>query len=434
MLRMEIALFLVIAFVAYIYFSAEKEHAALHRTFSALLVCVLVNLVLDGVTVCTVNHLETVPRLLNDAVHRLFLGSMVLVIYLFYQYIAILVEEETGKPRRLDRPARLFLAVAELGNFLLPISYTVTAEGNYSSGPYMLVPYGAVAFYLLLCAGLLAVNRSQIDKKKKSVIGIALAIEFVVCVLQGLHHTWLISGMGITLMTLSFYLTLENPEALRAELTEQKMSMLYLKSQVNPHFLYNTLDTIRIQAQLNGDRKVAELLMHLVDFFRLSVKVDRPMVTLDDEMELLEAYMELMCYRYPELTCEYDIDPDLGGAQVPNFILQPIVENSLLHGLKNKGYRGTVTISAQRTDERRMEICVRDTGGGFAEGKKAAIDELLRDYAKQAPKLTGNSIGVLNVQKRIKLLCGRESGLWYTENETGGVTAHILLPLEEEPK
>ena len=434
MLRMEIALLLVIAFVAYIYFSAEKEHSALHRTFSALLVCVLVNLMLAGIPVCTVNQLETVPRLLNDAVHRLFLGSMVLAIYLFYQYIAILVEEETGKPRRLDRPAMIFLVVAELGNFLLPISYTVTAEGNYSSGPYMLVPYGAVAFYLLLCAGLLAVNRRQIDKKKKIVIGVALAIEFAVCTLQGLHHTWLISGMGITLMTLSFYLTLENPEVLRSELTEQKMSMLYLKSQVNPHFLYNTLDAIRIQAQLNGDKKVADLLMRLVDFFRLSVKVDRSMVTLDDEMELLEAYMELMCYRYPELTCEYDIDPDLGGAQVPNFILQPIVENSLLHGLKNKCYRGDVTISAQRTDEGRMEICVRDTGSGFDKGKKAAIDELLRGYAKQAPKLTGNSIGILNVQKRIKLLCGREFGLWYTENETGGVTAHILLPLEEEPK
>lgn len=57
-----------------------------------------------------------------------------------------------------------------------------------------------------------------------------------------------------------------NPDILRAELTEQKMSMLYLKSQVNPHFLYNTLDTIRIQAQLNGDKKVADLLMRLVDF------------------------------------------------------------------------------------------------------------------------------------------------------------------------
>lgn len=127
--------------------------------------------------------------------------------------------------------------------------------------------------------------------------------------------------------------------------------MLYLKSQVNPHFLYNTLDTIRIQAQLDGDRKVADLLMQLVDFFRLSIKVDRQLVTLDDELDLLEAYMELMCYRYPELNCEYDVGPELGGAEVPNFILQPIVENSLLHGLKNKGYNGTVRISAQRRGE-----------------------------------------------------------------------------------
>ena len=267
---------------------------------------------------------------------------MAAVIYLFYQYIAILVQEETGKPRRLDWPAKVFLVLAELGNFLPPISYTVTAEGNYSAGAYILVPYAAVAFYLLLCVGLLAGNWKAIPGKKRSAIGAALVIEFTVCVLQGLHHTWLISGMGITLMTLSFYLTLENPEALRAELVEQKLSMLYLKSQVNPHFLYNTLDTIRIQAHLNGDKTVASLLMRLVDFFRLSVKVDRPMVTLDDEMELLEAYVELMCCRYPELCCEYDIDPELGGAQVPNFILQPIVENSLLHGLKNRGYRGTV--------------------------------------------------------------------------------------------
>ena len=432
MLRMETALFMVLAFVACVYFSAGRKSTPLHRTFSVLLVVVLLHLVLDGVTVYTVHHLEIIPRLLNDAVHRLFLGSMVLVIYLFYQYIAILLEEETGKPRRLDWPARIFLAVAELGNFLLPLSYMVTPEGNYSSGLYMLVPYWAVAFYLLLCAGLLAVNWRQIDKKKKFVIGIALTIEFVVSILQGLHHTWLISGMGITLMTLSFYLTLENPDILRAELTEQKMSMLYLKSQVNPHFLYNTLDTIRIQAQLNGDKKVADLLMRLVDFFRLSVKVDRPMVSLDDELELLEAYMELMCYRYPDLRCEYDIDPELGGTQVPNFILQPIVENSLLHGLKNKGYRGEVRISAQKTSNSRMEIQVCDTGSGFAEGKKAAIDQVLKTYARQPAKLEGNSIGILNVQKRIKLLCGAEYGLSYTENPTGGVTAHLLLPVKED--
>lgn len=429
MLRMEIALLLVLIFVAYIYFSAGKKHSHAHRTFSLLLVVVIVHLVFDAATIYTVGHLDTVPVMLNDILHRIFVGTMVLTIYLFYQYISILVEEETGQPRRLDLPAKIFLIVAELGSMLLPIDYTVTPQGNYSSGLYAGVCYAGVAFYLLLCAGLLIGSWKKIDRKKKLAIGAALAIEFTVCVLQLFYPTWLISGMGITLMTVAIYLTLENPDILRAELTEQKMSMLYLKSQVNPHFLYNTLDTIRIQAQLNGDKKVADLIMHLVDFFRISVKVDQPMVVLDDEMELLEAYMELMGYRYPKLHCAYDIDPELGGAQVPNFILQPIVENSLLHGLKNKGYRGEVRISAQKTAEGHMEICVRDTGSGFAEDKKATIDDMLLHYDKQAPKLEGNSIGVLNVQKRIKLMCGREFGLRYTENESGGVTAHILLPL-----
>ena len=234
----------------------------------------------------------------------------------------------------------------------------------------------------------------------------------------------------MTLMTLSFYLTLENPEALKRELTEQRLSMLYLKSQVNPHFLYNTLDTIRIQAQLNGDNQTAGLLMRLADFFRLSVKVDRPMVTLDDEMELLEAYMDLMCYRYPELSCSYDIDPELGGQQVPNFILQPLVENSLLHGLKNKGYHGEIAISCRKEADR-MLISIRDTGTGFDAGKREIIGRMLMYYDRQPPKLTGSSIGILNVQKRIKLLCGREYGLSYTDNEDGGVTAHLLLPLSK---
>lgn len=434
MIRMEIALLLVLTFVAFVYFSAGQKHSRLHQTFSILLIAVLVHLVFDAVTVYTVNHLDTVPRILNDIFHRFFIGTMVFVVYLFYQYIAVLVEEETGKPRRFDLVAKIYLAAGELGAMLLPVHYAVTEKGNYSDGIHASVCYVSTAFYLLCCVWLLFCHWNQIDGKKKKAIGAALVIEVCVSLLQAVNPTWLISGMGMTLMTMAFYLTLENPDILRAELTEQKMSMLYLKSQVNPHFLYNTLDTIRIQAQLNDDKKVADLLMRLVDFFRLSVKADWQMVALDDELELLEAYMELMCYRYPQLMCSYDIDPELGGVLVPNFILQPVVENSLLHGLKNKGYRGEVRISAQKSmqNEKCMEIQVIDTGSGFEEGKKEKVEELLLHYDKQAPKLEGNSIGILNVQKRIKLLCGRECGLWYTENETGGLTAHMLLSLSGE--
>ena len=394
MIRMEIALFLVMGMVAFIYFSSEKKITKLHRTFSVLLVTVLVYLAFDGITVYTVNHLDTVPSLLNNLAHRVFMGSMALVIFLFYRYIAILVEEETGKPRKMDKAAWVILVLSELGEWLLPIYYTQTKWGNESDGVYTYVCYASVGFYLFLCSGMLFGNWKKINAKKKFAIGAALIVELMVCVLQGLHHTWLISGMGITLMTLTFYLTLENPDIIRAELTEQKMSMLYLKSQVNPHFLYNTLD---------------------------------------DELDLLDAYMELMCYRYPSLHCEYNIDPDLGGVQVPNFILQPLVENSLLHGLKNKGYKGAVVISAQKSGED-MLVTIMDTGSGFAEGKKEQVNSLLTNYAKQAAKLEGNSIGILNVQKRIKLLCGQKYGLWYAENEKGGVTAHLLLPCKEAGK
>ncbi|MEE1351461.1 MAG: histidine kinase, partial [Clostridia bacterium] len=335
MMRMEIALILVLVFVAFIYFSADRRNTPLHKTFSALLAITPLHLAFDAATVYTVNHLETVPPVLNEILHRLFIGTMVVVVYLFYRYISILVEEETKKPVRFHLAAKIYLIIAEFLIMILPIQYTITEKGNYSYGIYVFACYISVAFYLLLCLWLLLKNRRQIDLKKKAAIGVALIIEGIVLTLQVINPTWLISGMGITLMTLAFYLTLENPDILRAELTEQKMSLLYLKSQVNPHFLYNTLDTIRIQAQLCGDKATADLLMRLSDFFRLSIKTDKQMTALEDETELSDAYMELMCCRYPSLKYNCDIDPDLGDALVPNFILQPIIENSLLHGLKN---------------------------------------------------------------------------------------------------
>ena len=432
MLRMEIALFLILVLVGYMYFSAERIQSALHQTFSLLLIVLQIHLLFDAATVYTVNHLDTVPPLLNAQLHRAFIGSMVLAVFLFHQYISILVEEETGRSRRLDRAAKVFLILALLGDMLLPVHYAQTPEGNYSDGIHVVVCYLSVIYYLILCVVTLLGNFMELDQKKRGVIAFALAIQLGVTVLQAINPTWLISGMGLTLMTMAFYLTLENPAILRGELVEQKMSMLYLKSQVNPHYLYNTLDSIRIRAQLSGDKEVADLLMRLVDFFRLSVKVNKQMVSLDEELELVEAYMELMCSRYPQLEVEYDIDPDLPETLVPNFILQPIVENSLLHGLKNKGYQGRVRISALKVNESQFEIQVRDTGTGFAPGEKDRVEAMLRNYARTPAKLEGNSIGILNVQKRIKLLCGRECGLSYTENETGGLTAHLLLPVQEE--
>ena len=120
MIRMEIALILVLLFIACMYFSAERPHTLLHKAFSVLLITVIVHLIFDAATIYTVNHLDSVPAILNRILHRMFIGTMALVVYLFYQYIAILVQEETGKTRLLDTAARMFLVVAEIGvNFLV---------------------------------------------------------------------------------------------------------------------------------------------------------------------------------------------------------------------------------------------------------------------------------------------------------------------------
>ena len=122
MLRMEIALVLVLGFVAYMYDSAERTRTALHRTFSALLAATLVHLVFDALTLYTVNHLDSVPKWLNDGLHR------------------------------------LYLAIAEAGVLVLPVHYAVTPLGNYSDGIHADVCYVSVGVYLLLCAAQLAME------------------------------------------------------------------------------------------------------------------------------------------------------------------------------------------------------------------------------------------------------------------------------------
>ena len=151
MLRMEIALFLVLAFVSFSYFTAERRHTPLHRTFGLILIVLLVHLLLDGATVYTVNHLDSVPRLLNDLLHRFFIGTMVLAVYLFYLYISILVQEETGKRRRFDIPAGAFLFLAELGTAFLPVHYAVTSQGNYSDGIHVVTCYVAGLLSMPVC-------------------------------------------------------------------------------------------------------------------------------------------------------------------------------------------------------------------------------------------------------------------------------------------
>lgn len=217
-----------------------------------------------------------------------------------------------------------------------------------------------------------------------------------------------------------------------AELNENKLSLLYLKNQINSHFLYNTLDNIRMKAQLDGSEDVASMIMLLVEFFRLSVKVEEQVVPLERELRLIEVYLRLMCHRYPLLEYEFRVDESLRDCLIPNFILQPIVENSVLHGLKMKRYQGKILVSVQPLGDG-IVIKVYDNGSGMSDEDMERIKKLLSSVSAdwEEERQQENHIGIANVQKRLKIYYPEEVGLAYTNNEEGGVTVTITMEKKE---
>ncbi len=217
-----------------------------------------------------------------------------------------------------------------------------------------------------------------------------------------------------------------------SEMKQQKMSLLFLKNQINQHFLYNTLDTIRIKAELNHDTDVSYMIMQLVNFFRLSTKVDNQIVTIEHELKLMQAYLKLICCRYPNVQSEYRIDNSLLDVMIPNFLLQPLVENSVMHGLKNQGYKGKIVLSIHRDleNENYIRINLYDNGVGLSDDDYIRLEKMLVelkvDFWNKDDK-GDNHIGIMNVQQRLKMYYSPECGLKYYRNAEGGITASILI-------
>ncbi len=217
MIRMEVTCFLVIAFMAIMYFSAKRENTKLHKTFSALLVVTMLHLVFDGLTIYTVNQLHSIPLWVNDVLHRLFVGTMISCFYLIYCYITLLVENDSKQRVHTYGHSTVILCVALLCTIFLPITYIETEQGNYSYGPLAYMLYISLAIYLLLVFIILCRFWTQIHTKKKMAISVALIIQLIAMIYQAIFPLALISGMGIMLVNLSFYLIMENPDILLVE-------------------------------------------------------------------------------------------------------------------------------------------------------------------------------------------------------------------------
>ncbi len=212
-----------------------------------------------------------------------------------------------------------------------------------------------------------------------------------------------------------------------AERTKRKSEIEALQSQINPHFLYNTLDSIVWMAESGKSEEVVLMTSSLAKLFRISINKGEEVVTLKQEIEHVESYLVIQQMRYGDkLQYEIDVDPSIYPVRMIKLILQPLVENAIYHGIKQVPGQGMIWIRGKK-EEDSIVLEVEDNGMGM---EKAVIDELMAGHNVSTKKDGG--VGAFNVDQRIKLYYGMEYGISIESELYEGTTISIRLPLMEE--
>jgi len=202
----------------------------------------------------------------------------------------------------------------------------------------------------------------------------------------------------------------------------QKSEMKALQAQITPHFLYNTLDSIIWLAESGRKEEVVSITRALSAFFRLSLNRGNEWLTVDDEFKHVESYLVIQKIRYRDiLDYAIEYDPDMGSAVILKLLLQPLVENALYHGIKNKRGRGMITVKGLREGDTLVFI-VADNGAGIPEERLA---EIRRQLAGEETPASAAGYGLYNVSRRLELYYNL-SGLLAIESVHGEGSAVTL--------
>ncbi len=213
-----------------------------------------------------------------------------------------------------------------------------------------------------------------------------------------------------------------------------KAELRTLQAQINPHFLYNTLDTIVWQAESGKAEDVILLTRSLSDFFRISLSAGADWIPVEQELRHASAYLSIQKIRYRDiLNYRVDVEGDLSDAWIPKLLLQPLVENALYHGIKSRRGGGMIRITARRDGER-LRFAVEDTGRGMAPEKLAELRTSLREEpALQTTYESEHSgFGLRNVNFRIRLYYHQDEGLRIDADDAGTTVSFDVPVLRKE--
>lgn len=210
-----------------------------------------------------------------------------------------------------------------------------------------------------------------------------------------------------------------------SEIEQKKAEMTALQNQINPHFLYNTLESIRMKAICNGDKEVGKMLYTLSFLFRKQVK-DSNIITLKEELDYCTKYIEIFKFRYYDnFNFEINCPNDLEKYKINKFTIQPLIENYFVHGIRLEDCDNLLKIEVYK-EENDILIKIIDNGRGIS---RTAL-EIINYKLLQREKL-GNSIGISNVNERIVNEYGEDYGVRLKQNKNRGITLIIKISCKE---
>lgn len=207
------------------------------------------------------------------------------------------------------------------------------------------------------------------------------------------------------------------------QILRQKMEILAYRNQINPHFLYNTLSCIRDMAVFYDVDQIAEMAMALSDIFRYAVNGSN-IVTVRDELEYTQIYATIIRYRHMDkITIKTEADPEALDKHIFRLMLQPLVENAVLHGMVENIRPGTVSVRIRHlADTKQLEIVTSDDGTGMDEEKLASVRKLL-----EKPK-ENESIGISNIVMRLRLVYGDQYSMRIDSRSGEGTEVTVIIP------
>lgn len=213
-------------------------------------------------------------------------------------------------------------------------------------------------------------------------------------------------------------------------LLEQKQNDIRFKmlaSQINPHFLFNALEAIRMEAHMKGQVEIARVVRLLGKMMRSNLEVGRSKILLSQELEVVRCYLDIQQFRYEErLKYQFTVDPAVESLYMPPLLIQPLVENAVIHGLDNKMEGAFVTVEVVQVGDH-AKFTITDNGVGISPIK---LEKLLKTLEHQEER-EGERIGLRNVHDRLKLSYGAEYGLTIESRPNVGTVIYFCIPMED---